>query len=262
MDIIIHTHGRGNVGQQNTLKELNQGGITPTVVIQASEEQDWLPLVDNFDFHLHILPGHIRDLTGTRDYIIHDMVGDDHVVFLDDDLTFARRRSDDPTKFRPCQQGELSQMFWAIDDRLGSYPMVGIGAREGGNRNTDPLMFNTRIMRVLAFRRSYLKQKALTFAPLKVMEDFNINLRILRSGAMTCVVNGWVSNQVGGSDAPGGCSTYRTDQVQTDSANMLAKLHPGFVRVVQKTTKGAWGGKTRTDVVISWKKAYDSSQNF
>ena len=260
MDIIIHTHGRANVRQQNTLKELNQDGITPIVLIQANEEEGWMPLVENFDFHLRTLPGHIRDLTSTRDFIIHDMEGADHVVFLDDDLTFARRRSDDPTKFRPCEPGDLREMFTTIDSTLTMYPMAGIGAREGGNRNVEPFLTNTRIMRVLAFRRSFLKDRALTFSPLKVMEDFNINLHILRSGGSNCVVNNWVSNQVGGSDAPGGCSLYRTDQVQTDSAHLLAKLHPGFVRVVEKTTKGAWGGKTRTDVVISWKKAYEAGQ--
>jgi len=36
---------------------------------------------------------------------------------------------------------------------------------------------------------------------------------------------------------------------------LLAELHPGLVKVVTKETKGAWGGGTRTDVVVQWKKA-------
>jgi hypothetical protein len=32
-------------------------------------------------------------------------------------------------------------------------------------------------------------------------------------------------------------------------------LHPNIVSVVEKTTKTAWGGGTRMDVIIQWKKA-------
>ena len=41
----------------------------------------------------------------------------------------------------------------------------------------------------------------------------------------------------------------------------MGELHKGFVRVVEKKTKTAWGWGTRKDVVISWKKAYASYQS-
>jgi hypothetical protein len=44
------------------------------------------------------------------------------------------------------------------------------------------------------------------------------------------------------------------------SAKGLAELHPGFVKVVRKETKGAWGGGERVDVQIQWKKAWESSR--
>lgn len=254
MDVIIHTYGRAKRELQHTLHALIADGIRPTLVVQARElfEYVW------YDGPLCALPDHIRTLAHTRDHIIHDMPGDDHVVFMDDDLRFAVRRADDRTKFRPPQPGDLQTMLRALDLSLLNYPLVGIGAREGGNRVIEYYVENSRIMRVLAFRRSYLRKHCLTFSPLVVMEDFHINLQILRSGARTCICNDWVSDQVGGSDAPGGCSVYRTPQVQTDSANLLAKMHPGFVKVVEK--KGWQGQGTRTDVMVYWKKAYASSQ--
>lgn len=253
MQVLIHTLGRATPALQHTLAQLRGDDILPTLVVQEREAS----LYDWYGGPVYVLPDNIRTLAHTRDHIIHEMEGPDHVVFMDDDLVFATRRTDEPTKFRPPLKGELQAMLREIDLSLLNCPMVGVGAREGGNRNTDPYIMNSRIMRVLAFRRSYLKQRLLTFSPLVVMEDFHINLQILRSGADTCICNNWVSNQVGGSDAPGGCSVYRTPQVQTDSANLLAKLHPGFVKVVEK--KGWQGQGTRTDVIIQWKRAREAA---
>lgn len=254
MDIIIHTHKRASWSQQHTLKALLEDGIKPILLVQESQVSDYTKL--GYEGQLMALPPHINKLTPTRDWIIHDMPSDEgHVVFLDDDLHFAVRREDDRTKFRQPKKGDLRKMMEEINFQLASYPMVGIGAREGGNRVTEQFVYNTRIMRVLGFRRSYLQRRGITFSPLEVMEDFHVNLQILRSGADTCVCNDWVSNQAGGSNAPGGCSEYRTDTVQSASAHLLAQRHPGFVRVVQKATKTAWGGGTRTDVIVSWKQA-------
>lgn len=256
MDVIIHTLGRSKPSLQHTLRALREDDIVPTLVVQDKER-------DLYNWHIGavcVLPPSITKLAETRDFIIHDMPGFGHVVFMDDDLDFAVRRNDDRSKFKQPSKGDLKSMLEEMDQALVSYPMVGIGSREGGNRVTEAMLFNTRIMRVLGFNRQYLRERKLYFTPLVVMEDFHINLQILRSGADTCVLNNWVSNQRGGSDAPGGCSTYRTSEVQTASANKLAGLHPGFVKVVEKTTKGAWGGGTRTDVIVSWKRARASAE--
>lgn len=255
MQVIIHTLGRATWAQQPTLHQLLADGICPTLVVQAHEadKYSW------YEGEVHVLPDSIRTLAPTRDYIIHDMEGPDKVVFMDDDLHFACRRNDDPSKFRKPEKGDLSRMIDTISRGLDVCPHVGIGAREGGNRVTEEYVWNTRVMRVLAYSRKYLKKRSLYFSPLVVMEDFHMNLQILRSGADSMLCNKWVSNQANGSDAPGGCATYRSDKVQTDSANLLATRHPGFVKVVQKTTKGAWGGGTRTDVVVQWKAARKSA---
>ena len=77
---------------------------------------------------------------------------------------------------------------------------------------------------------------------------------------MECNVclNEWVHNQ-GGSGSAGGCSTYRTPEIQAEAAHKLHEHHRPFVKVVKKTTKTAWGGGERTDVIVQWKKAYKIS---
>jgi hypothetical protein len=91
------------------------------------------------------------------------------------------------------------------------------------------------------------------------MEDFDVTLQLLRKGHRNAVLNQWAQDQ-GTSNAPGGCSTYRTPEVQAAGAYGLQKLHPDFVTVVDKETKQAWGGGVRKDVRIAWKKALESSR--
>jgi hypothetical protein len=251
MDILVHTYGRADKARQTTVNELMADGITPTLVVQASEAD----LYGWFPGRKIVLPFEIRQLSPTRDWLIHHCVGDDKVVFLDDDLHFFCRRGDDRTKFRIPRKNDLVDMMGAIERALEVCPHVGIAPREGGNRNTEQHLRNTRLMRVLGYRRDYLRKHALHFTPLVVMEDFHMNLQIMESGADTLMLNNWCSNQSGGSDAPGGCSTYRSSAVQTASAHLLHSLHPRTVRVVEKATKTAWGGGTRTDVVMQWKRA-------
>lgn len=253
MQVVIPTYGRADMRLQHTLAQLFTEGVRPTLVVQQREAHlyTWGDAMCN----IAILPPHISTIAPTRDWIIHDMPGEDRVVMMDDDLQFAVRRSDDPTRFRQPEGGDITEMLSEIDRLLRLAPMCGIGAREGGNRNTESILWNTRTMRVLGFNRKILKELHICCHPMEVMEDFHVALQLLRAGFDIPLANQWVSNQAGGSGAAGGCSSWRTEALQTANAHRLAGLHPGFVKVVQKATKTAWGGGTRTDVMVQWKKA-------
>jgi hypothetical protein len=187
-----------------------------------------------------------------------DHAKEDKVVMVDDDLVFATRRKDEPTKFNPATVDEIEELFAMIDLNLEVYAHVGVATREGGNYNTDDYYTCSRMLRVLAYNRSVLKAEGIRFDRLPVMEDFDVTLQLLRAGHPNFIINYMVQNQ-NGSNLAGGCSTYRTLGMQEAAALGLKKLHPQFVTVVKKDIKerGAWG--ERTDVRIQWKKAYDSS---
>lgn len=252
MDVVVPTYGRPQQSRQHTLNALMADGVLPVLVVQHREHKEY----GWYSGPVHVLPPEIQTVAPTRDYLIHNPVWKARfVVMLDDDLHFFARRTDDPTKFRALAPFELRHMLTQIEGMLAVHPHVGIAPREGGNRNVEPHLINTRIMRVLGYDREYLRQQHITFDPMPVMEDFHVSLQILKSGRDIVVLNNWCSNQAEGSNATGGCSTYRTAQLQTAAAHKLAHLHEPYVRVVSKETKTAWGGGTRTDVVISWKKA-------
>lgn len=254
MQIVIPTYGRSSPLQQHTLRQLQAAGVEAHLVVQKREAH----LYHWFKGPLIVLPDVVRTISATRDYLTS--LPYDRIVSLDDDLHFAVRRDDAPDKFRQPTDNDIREMVFNLWGMADDYPMVGIGPREGGNRNTEEFLYNTRIMRVLAFNTKYLRDKQITFAPMELMEDFHVNLQILRSGRDTIVLNRWVSNQAAGSNAPGGCSSYRSEALQTAEAHKLAGLHPGFVRVVQKATKTAWGGGVRTDVTVQWKAARRSAE--
>ena len=249
MQLVIPTLGRALNSLQPTYNQLLEAGYEPTLVVQPQEER----LYEHIG-RTEVLPDNIKGIAATRDWIIHKM-DDGPVCMFDDDLHFAVRREDDPTRFRQPEVHDIRAMINAVDASLEEFPHVSIGSREGGNRVTEPVSYNTRMMRVLAYDRAVLREHQIYFSPMEVMEDFHVTLQLLRLGYDCAVLNAWVSNQAGGSAAPGGCSTFRTLDLQAANAHRLAARHPGFVKVVQKKTKTAWGGQERTDVVVQWKQA-------
>ena len=249
MDIHILTHGRAN--RQITYDNLPERWQRECkFVVQDSEK------------HLHkgralvVLPPEVDNLHKTRQWLL-----DNHhlnkSLELDDDLVFAARRDDDPTKFRTMLPFDYDQMFQAIEAELDHSPLVGVSHREGANRNTEPTLHNTRQMRLHAFDARILRVEGWRWDRLRSPgpEDFCMILQVLTRGYKNTVCNRWVHNQ-GGSNQSGGCSEYRTPEVHADACEHLAELFPQFVTVVEKTTKESWGGGTRKDVRIQWKKAH------
>jgi hypothetical protein len=58
-------------------------------------------------------------------------------------------------------------------------------------------------------------------------------------------------------NAPGGCSTYRTLEMSNAEAEKLAKLFPDYVSVVQKDYKAS---VPRLEVIVRWQKALADGQ--
>lgn len=251
MHIYIPTRGR--VGQQHTLGALLADFVPYPVVLVCPEDE----------VHQHayttVVGCPARGIAATRQWIV-DHCPERYVLMLDDDLHFFQRRMDDPTKFRDMEPGELSFALRQVEYLLTEAPHAAIAVREGGNRNTDPLLVNTRTLRALGYDIEVLRQHGIRFDAVPVMEDFYVSLSLLCAGYDNLTYNGVVHNQAKGSNAPGGCSVYRTPAVQTAAALELERHFPAYVKVIQKSTRVAWGGGTRTDVRIAWKRAREHTE--
>lgn len=200
-------------------------------------------------------------IANIRQWCIHTcrQQGDEKCLMMDDDLVFATRRDDEPTKFRPSTTDEIVHMLSDIEHLLDSYAHVGVSTREGGNRDVDKYVTNTRLLRVLGYRCDVFTTNLIRFNRIELMEDFDVTLQLLEDGYQNIRLN-WIVHNQRSSNAPGGCSTYRTLERQAAAAKALKELHPHFVETVIKKTKTAWNGKERTDVRIQWLKAFNSAR--
>lgn len=251
--IVINTLGR--VNKQITWKNLPPEIQRYTSLSVQAHEADQYPA----HFDLIVLPDNIKDLPSTRQWLI-DNVKSRYLIIMDDDLSFFHRKNDDPRKLYKNDDFETGEM---INDMIHELEcgtaMVGISAREGNNREPLALKYVGRSMRIFGLDLHTVREVGARFDRTKTKEDMDMTLQLLRAGYKNAIFYQYANDHVS-SNAPGGCALYRTLEVMKEDAHVMAALHPGFVKVVEKTTKTSWGGATRTDVVVQWKKAYESSQ--
>jgi len=260
--MIVYIPTLGRIGKQPTADAMKEAGIDYRLVCRKTERNQFVTAGYNVLQEPEDLP---RGIGHTRQFIMEQVDGHQQAIMMDDDLGFACRgkRTDNPLYLTQSEPADIKAMVqWlaqATEDGT-PYGMAGISSREGNNRKPGREGENTRIMRVFAINREKFKKSGADFTSLKVMEDFDVTLTLLLAGYKN-IENYMFTNNQNGSNIQGGCKEYRTKEVQADAAHALAAKYPGLVKAVEKETKTSWGGGTRTDVVISWKKAYAKSRS-
>ncbi|MEK0326945.1 MAG: hypothetical protein QQN63_14705, partial [Nitrosopumilus sp.] len=163
MKIVIPSHKRSHI--MSTWKNLPRKLQEKTTIAVYPEEVD-----DYNHFPLLILPDGLRGIHNKRNFILQSCQ-EDKLMILDDDLVFAKRREDEPTKFRPCDDIDVEQMYEIAELVLNHYAHGAIATREGGNRNIDDYKFNTRALRAHIFRVDRLQEEGFTLNGTKFMSD-------------------------------------------------------------------------------------------
>lgn len=247
--IYITTYKR--VNNQRTWKRLPPSIQKETVLFVDWEERD---LYNGYP--IEILPKGLHRLNAKRQFILQN-APEQNIILLDDDLQFYTRKSPHDWHLRDSTVIDTEAMFDEIFRRLEQkdFIHVGVSPREGNNTVPKSEVHAARMMRVLAYNVPMVR-KLVKFPVVDCQEDFDITLQLLSQGYANCVFYCWAQGQKD-SNAPGGCSTYRDLKYHEERCRELAAKHSRWVKLVQKTTKGAWGGGLRTDVRISWKKAYE-----
>lgn len=253
MKIYIPTMGREN---QWTLMAMPQWWRRRTTILCPKGDVA-IRVAKEFGAQVCIQAKGYAGIAGARQQII-DM-NEEPVLMLDDDLKFSHRPDHNDIKLVQSDERAVGEALDKVESLMEQYSHGSISTREGNNRCSEPITKIGRSLRALAYDPQIMKDLKIRFR-LKVMEDFDVSLQLLRKGHPNFILWTHAQDQKVGSGAPGGCSSYRTPEVQAKAAWDLAALHPGFVKVVEKETKTGWkafGGK-RTDVIVYWKKAYES----
>lgn len=184
-------------------------------------------------------------------------------VMMDDDLNFAVRVSHEGNSLRPQKHDDTLAMLKWTEDALTDYAHAAVSPRDAAKTESVqegamPLtLLNKRTLRYLAYRtKEFL---AMEHGRVQVMEDFDVNLQLIRAGYFN-IQSYWWTNDQRQTGSPGGCASYRSLQVQDESARRLAELHAPFVKLRFKENKGqvvksAKEMQKRTEVTIYWEKA-------
>lgn len=256
MEIYILTAGRPHT--QPTWEQLPESVRKNTkFVIQLDERVFYQTTISHHPQNILILPKGIDRISPTRQFLL-DNCKADKLVMLDDDLTFSYRKDKNAVRLFPQTFETIKEMFNGIETWLDSYAHLAVSTREGNNRVADQYKEIGRALRFHAMNVPIVRETGARFDRIEFKQDFDFTLQMLEAGHKNLILYNYAHNQPG-SNKPGGCSKYRTHEILEKCAHELHALHPDFVKVVEKETKGAWGGGVRTDVRIAWKKAYENS---
>lgn len=194
----------------------------------------------------------VKGIAATRQAII-DMSPDPIVLMLDDDLPTWCARIVGTNRYRKAEDDDIINGFDEFARMMKKFAHGAIGHRLFC-QNHPSIYYNGRMLRALAYNKT-LWPKGVKFR-LQVMEDFDMALQLLTAGRDGLIYNALVQDQYA-TNSEGGCSTYRTQELQTKCANELAANWPDYVTLVKRAPKREWEGfgKERVDVRVNWRRA-------
>lgn len=249
MKIIIPTYRRTDA--QHTYKQLPESWQRNTLFVV--DNHDYVRMRPDHRFKaadFAIVPETITTIAKKREWIIQN-VECKSMLQLDDDLTFAIRRYRDNGKISQCKPTleETDYWFKEMEKMLNQYVHAGFSARQFNNAKPQGWAKNTRMMYSLGYQPEVLRKECI-LGRIEHREDMDITLQLFNKGYENVVCSEFCHDQV--YNTPGGCSIQRTLEKSNADADLLAELHPGIVRVVEKDYKRSM---RRKEVVCSWKKA-------
>lgn len=267
LHIYIPTYRR--VDRQKTLGNIPKDWLPhTTLVIDRQDYDDGLrKTARNKGCNTWIVPKSIKTIAQKRAWIIEN-TPHDKIIMLDDDLRICRRDyRRTPTLVITSETHQVSRMFRLIDNKLNKFVHIGIGARAGDN-NVEKTQrkqgaetkkelrwfANFRCMYALAYRTKPVRKRC-KLGRIEHREDMDYTLQLLRQGYPNRVLVEFTVDQL--YNTKGGASVDRKLEDSNRDAVKLAKLHPGFVKVVEKDYKVS---VKRKEVICQWKKAYEEGR--
>lgn len=213
-------------------------GTAPvTVVTQRMYERDYALALRDTSARLVVLPqAYTPGVALARDFIMQYAAarGFDAVIQSDDDVSIGRRDARGYALSIGSHPGCYADVakFLAEMATQNGYALSGLRRRQGccGSFCLAPPI------RVVAIAVAKYMAAGLSYAfagPLSVCEDFWVALSLLRQGYAWHVDVEYVNGDAG-SNAAGGCSTFRTADLQARCVKRLADEFPEWVQVVQK----------------------------
>jgi hypothetical protein len=227
--------------------------ITPVIVCPASEVSRYAAKSMRYERRVMACP--LDGIGPTRQWIIENSPTRG-VIMVDDDMYFSKRTAEGAGHLERVTN--MMPIFEWISNQLDAgFAHGGVSARQGNQNIPRPQADCIRVNNVHFIDRDVFMGEQLRFDRLPVMEDFDVELGLLTRGYPNRVLYNYCWSQRG-SGTKGGCSLYRTKELQAQAALALNNLYPEFVKIVEKNAEsgGSVFSGTRIDVNIQWLKAW------
>lgn len=253
MKIAIMTRGR--VGKVRTADSIPRDWMDMTYIVCPKEE-----VGAHRRYHPSLNVISEGDTTLNYSQKFHNIVNGHYpelgrqILIMDDDLRFSIRNPQVPGSLVSAYENEVNNGLSVLQTMMEDYPLVGFHARLMGNNAPVGIKECTRINAVQGVNLDLIGPIKLDYWP--ILADMVLNLTMMYEGKKTAIFCGLFWDQIGPSNAPGGCSLHRTQEQQTEAVLGLAKMFPEVVKVVEKEVKKGWFGGKRVDFRIQWKMAY------
>ena len=283
MDLIV-IPSMGRAKRQQTLTFFERTGVVESYPIVLAVPEEEVSKYERASFkgkrlkratlksiRIEGIPRDYMGISRTREYILTKLARAQKarkIFMVDDDLSFCHR-PDLSKESMPYINDDDYGMHWMIET-LSSWlddglVHVGLVSRQANRKVGVEYLEPGRLMNAYAYDahiiQKLLKDGLLKLGRVPVMEDFDLTLQLLRLGYPSRVSCQFAWTQL--SNIDGGCSVYRTAQVQEAAARKLAKFHKPYVTILEKEAK-TWRNNltARVDVRVAWKKAYEQSKPF
>lgn len=204
--------------------------------------------------YILVHPPEITTIAQKRAWLLRTFPAE-HIVMLDDDLTFHIRQSPEDAQLSPATPEEVGVGLQALLQQLQTgYVHAGFSPRQNNNTRPAGWIENTRMMYVLGYHVPTVQAEC-ELGRIEHREDIDLTLQLLQKGYKNAVLTTLCVDQR--YNNPGGASVHRTMEASNADAERLAELFPGLVKVVERAYKGS---VPRKEVICYWQKAYARAQ--
>src|SRR5882762_4866843 len=258
----LYIMSRGRAGQTTTQKWIPPIWRNRTFfVVPQNERNEYFKHAG--DVGVLPAPVSVTNYSQKVQYILTgDLDSHAKAVILDDDLVFSRKS--DTTRPKSLisvkDPEELNGLFETMSLLLNQFPLVGVHPRQMGQDAKTPHVQNGRIICIQAINRRMIGNVKVDQLP--ILADVVLNCTLLSRGQANALITTFFQDH-GPCQAPGGCSIYRTPEMQRAAVEYLANRWPAYVTVVERRPKVAkWMGDVRYDYRCQWKALYEAGVHF
>lgn len=240
MKIFIPSRGRPNRATHTTAELLKWAGIPFTIVRTIGD-------VTTYPDDYPVVWVEAEYISQKRQRIF-EMVGEEKFVMFDDDLGFKTVNMDGTTS-DISTPSEVHSLINLIEMHLDKHPMVGVAARYMIQAQPQPFNLNGgKMTAILAYNTALFGPKPWPRADrLRACSDVDITMQLAYRGLSRLLITEFCFVETTKHNGPGGCSLWRTPDVEVASNIDLVKLWPNHVKLVSVEPPR---------VRIQWKKIY------